>query len=202
MIKKKENIDEKSKELLLDYRENNNEDSFNKLVKLIEKPLFNKIRFYIQDYDEAKDIFQKTIIKMKEKIPEYDIQKNTSVLTWVFSKIAYGLILHWYRDKKNSVTVFLDPDYYSSESESILDSSLIQFSNPEDILINKEKFKKIHKAIKNLNTETYQDVVIMHHFGNIQLKELSNIMNENYATIRTWHDRAKTQLFNLLRNII
>jgi RNA polymerase sigma factor (sigma-70 family) len=169
--------------LLKQYNESDDTAILNQFLKEIHKPLLKKIRFYIKDFEDAEDILQETLLRIKEKTHLYD-ENISSPITWIFSKIAYGQILHYFRDKKlTSNQEFDDNDG----------------SDTDIPLISREIKMNLNKTIFKLKRNEYQDVIILHHYASIELKEIANLLNINHATIRTWHDRAKELLYSILK---
>jgi RNA polymerase sigma factor (sigma-70 family) len=172
--------------LLKQYIETDDTVILNKFLNAIRKPLLKKIRFYVNDYEDAEDILQESLLRIKEKTHLYD-ENISSPITWIFSKIAYGLILHYFRDQKLTSNQQFD-DFDGSDG-----------SYAKIPLISREIKMNLNKTIFKLKKYEYQDVIILHHYASIELKEIANLLNINHATIRTWHDRAKELLYSMLK---
>lgn len=192
-MKKIKNID--TTILFAEYIKTGNKELFNTIIKYLEKKLFNKINYYINDEDLTYDILQNTWIRADKIKNEF----NPSIAkfdTWLFSKIIWGYILQTYKKAKKNKETKVTLSEGEEQDEDFLDMQQADDLTPEEMLEQKERNRIILKILKKIN-ESYQDVFILHNIGGFSLDDLSVILNAPYATIRTWHRRAKNNIINL-----
>jgi RNA polymerase sigma factor (sigma-70 family) len=186
------NADE-NHELLLDFSRNNNKTSFNKFVKNHEKWLHNIVRRFVNDKDDEEDICQAVWLRALDTADEYDPAKS-DLKGWIYSRFVKGQLLHYYRDAKKNNAKFVNNRIVNGEEViDLIDALPSDIIDPELDFDRYEKNWVLRKALKRLNDD-YQSVVILHNFGNRQLNEIADMMNQKHATIRTWHRRAKDEL--------
>lgn len=186
--------------LFVDFRENDNESSFNEFVKSINKPLFHKIKSKVNDDFASEEILQKTWIKVNETKHKYNESLSTP-FNWIFTNITWIQIRHWFRDNRNYINKFTSiNDGLENESDCI-DTYNPPLLNQVSNYIDKEKYRIIHKAIFKLPNKNHQDVIILNNFGGLTLKYIAEIMNRNEITVRGWNVRALARLAELLKDI-
>lgn len=200
-MKTKDKIGSPGQELFIDYQKTGNQRSFNNFVNETNPWLLNMIRKYVSNQDAANDIAQEVWIIVEEKKHSYDVEK-ASVRTWIFSYIARGRILHYLRDSKKEIsrhgqsqTIIID-----GEEVDIFDSMESDASEMPDYDAI-EQNKMIIDSIKKLD-DKFQDVVLLHHYGNLKLKDVALLTSNKHNTVRIWHDRAKKKLEKFLHNFI
>lgn len=189
-------IEQKCLNLLNQAIRTGNSKFINEFVLLIEKPIRTRLKRYIVNKDDIDDVLQKSLIKVIENYKSYDINKLNPV-DWVFCKYSYGLIKHHYRNVSSKIQKFSIVEY-NDELDSMVAKKIVDIQDPLANIINKEKFRIIHKSIFSLKNDKHQDVLILHNFAGIELLVLANWMNQKYATIKTWNDRAKSKLAEIL----
>lgn len=192
-MKKIKNID--TTILFAEYIKTGNKELFNTIIKYLEKKLFNKINYYINDEDLTYDILQNTWIRADKIKNEF----NPSIAkfdTWLFSKIIWGYILQTYKKAKKNKEIKVTLSEGEEQDEDFLDMQQADDLTPDEMLEQKERNRIILKILKKIN-ESYQDVFILHNIAGFSLDDLSVILNAPYATIRTWHRRAKNNIINL-----
>ena len=59
----------------------------------------------------------------------------------------------------------------------------------EDILIKTESDHDLRKLIHELE-EKYERIIILRYFYDLTLKEIADMLSQNYNTVLSWHSRA------------
>lgn len=164
-------------------------------ISFIEGPIKVRIKRYINNKEDLEDILQKSLIKVFENYRSYDMTQLKPI-DWIFCKYIYGQIKHYYRSvaKNNSKYYRVNEDVEYNDINVIF----VDEEDPLKIMINKEKFKIVHQSIFSITNNNYQDVLILHNFAGIELLLIADWMNKKYSTIKTWNDRAKSKLAELL----
>lgn len=192
-MKKLKNND--TTKLFTKYIKTGNKEIFNTIIKYLEKSLFNKINYYIKDEDLTYDILQNSWIRADRIKNDF----NPSIAkfdTWLFSKIIWGYILQAYKKAKQNKEIKVTFSDDEEQDEDFLEIQKADDLTPDEMLEQKERNKIILRILKKIN-ESYQDVFILHNIAGFSLDDLSIILKSPYATIRTWHRRAKNNIINL-----
>ena len=91
-----------------------------------------------------------------------------------------------------------------AHEDSILDYELQKkdsSSKMEENIENREITKYVREAINQLD-DKYRDLVILHYYAELPLKEIAELMDENYNTIRSRMLRSKEAISKLLTGIV
>jgi RNA polymerase sigma-70 factor, ECF subfamily len=171
--------------LFVDFKYNGNDDSFRKLFKMV-KPWLYKVIFRITgDKDIADDVLQETWIAVinnyqpgKGKINNYiyTIAKNLAI-----NINKQGQI--FVREKEN------DDEFKVTDT--------IVNETPLDIYEKNELNNMLMLAINKLALE-YQDVIIMHHFAELDVKEVAKKLGVPEGTIKARLSRGREKLKQIL----
>lgn len=142
--------------------------------------------FTLTRNNEAMDeILQNTIAAALEK--QQQLKSEAAIKSWLFS-IAKSEINQYYRKHPPVITL----EDYQSESEELSSSYHLQ-KDISDLLQQIEDTAFIRSAIHRLEIK-YQQVILLHYYEDLSLKEISKLLNVNYPTIKTLHKRALEQL--------
>lgn len=192
-MKKNKNID--TNKLFAEYIKTGNKDLYNTIIKYQQKKLFNKINYYIKDSDLTNDILQNTWLRA-DKIKNEFNPEIAKFDTWLFSKVVWGFILQTFKKAKMNQEVRISLPDNDEQEEDFLELQKDDALTPDEKLEQKDRNKAILRILNKID-ESYQDVFILHNIAGFPLNDLSYILNAPYATIRTWHSRAKTNILRL-----
>ena len=132
---------------------------------------------YLKDYHLAEDALQETFIRVTKSIDQF--QGNSSEKTWLI-RIAINVCKTTLNIRKNHPLDF-------STDASFLAVNLI---DEVEQLIEKSI---ISKAIMRLDT-TYREVIILHYYQGLKLREISQITGEKMTTVAYRLRRGKKLL--------
>jgi RNA polymerase sigma-70 factor (ECF subfamily) len=172
--------------LFCDFRDNGNEDSFDRLFLLIEPWLFRYIYRNVNDRAEAENIHQDTweiLLKNKRK---YNPKKG-SVKNLIFT-IALNEIRKW---QKRNIQNRKPANIQTDETE--INMNGIHPETPGSIIENKERSKAITEAVSALD-ENYRQAVTLYYYSDLKVDKIAETMNKPIGTIKIWLFRARTEL--------
>jgi len=135
--------------------------------------------------NEAEELLQETFYQVFLHIKQFE--GRSSLYTWI-CQIAKNA---WYKECRRKKKI-----NYSSD---ISNESLENAPSPEDIYIKKEKYTKLRNAILKLN-EPYRDVLILHIYGDIKLKEIALYYEKSESWAKVTFLRAKSMIMEELKN--
>ncbi|MBE9468612.1 MAG: RNA polymerase sigma factor [Bacteroidetes bacterium] len=154
------------------------------LYKLYYKAMYNTCFRIVQNTAEAEDIMQESFLSAFSKIKSYK------------GKVSFGAWL-----KRIVVNKAIDAVRKKKEFIEQIDEKSLSIENQNfDIYIdelNKEKVKKIQKAVNQL-PDGYRIVLTLFLFEGYDHEEISKILNISNSTSRSQYARAKTKLKKIL----
>lgn len=137
----------------------------------------------VSNHFVAEDLASDVMLKVYSKLDEYD-ENKASISTWIYT-IANNRVIDYYRT--NHVAEDIADSDYSSD-----------FSVEEDI-ISKESLGELAEALKKL-PERERDIIILHYYDNLNLKEIANRMKISYSYVKIIHHTALHNLKSLLED--
>ena len=160
-----------------------NRDRFNLLVWKWEKPIFNFALRFLGDYESARDVTQKTFIRVFKNI--------TKLNHWDrFSSWIYQITANLCKDelKKRSSRDFLSIDVIQENSENghLMPEELIEIKkeNPEAIVNQKQVGAILQKALNEL-PEEQRIVIIMKEYQGLKFREIAEALGEPLNTVKS-----------------
>ena len=160
------------------------EKEFNNVYKEFSSGIFRFIYFKVSDYEVAADLTADTFTRFW-KVALRDSIGNTK--SFLFS-IANGIVIDYYRKKQKQKKVSLD----------VIDEWLLGVKdNNEEVLSNKQEITYIFKKLKKLN-KNYQDILLLYYVEELQIDEISIILNKTENNTRVMLHRALQSLKKLL----
>lgn len=127
----------------------------------------------------AEELTQETFYQMFLHINQF--KGNCSIFTWL-CQIGKNA---WFKECKRSKR-------YADTLDKIFEPSH-SYSLPEEKILKNEQLKELRKAILQLE-EPYQNVFIMHVFGEIPLKEIAKEHQKSDSWARMTYLRAKEKI--------
>jgi RNA polymerase sigma-70 factor (ECF subfamily) len=177
-----------SDEQLIDLYLKGEEHSLEILIDRYAGHIFNFIRQYINNSDQAEDLTQDTFVKVWRNIRKFDIKKSFRV--WLF-QIARNTTIDFLRKKKSILFSELVKDD-GTEFDAV-DESL----NPEEILEKKSSEDVVAAALEKIS-DKYRSVISLYYREGFNFREISEIMDQPLDTIKSRHRRALRQLKKFL----
>jgi RNA polymerase sigma-70 factor, ECF subfamily len=164
-------------ESMLDERE----QIIDQLMHEYSDDILHLVYTYVKNRATAEDLTQEIFIKCYEKLNQFNQQ--ATIKTWVYriaSNHCKDYLRSWHYRKITLSDKILD--YIPSKSK-LVEEEIIKNSE-EDILTN---------AVMNLPLK-YREVVFLHYYEELSLREISKITTVNINTLKTRLKRAKELL--------
>lgn len=131
------------------------------------------IRARVANEQDAEDLCSTVFMKAWAKLPDFDGQRS-SVSTWLFS-IAHNAVIDHYRARRPTAE---------------LDESL---PTPEPDM----ELEALAQALEAL-PERERDVIVLHYYHGLTLKEVAAHMRLAYSTVKLCHSRTLERLGQML----
>lgn len=161
-------------------------EAFTELIKRYEAKIYSLAYNYMKNYEDAEDILQETFLKSYISLPNF--REEAKFVTWLY-RICVNVCYSKIRKKKIEVVLSLDSPIEIPEEEvhkEILDWS----KNPEAQLLAEEMREVLNKAIEKLPKE-YKEIFILRDIEGLSNQEVSDILGESLATIKSRIHRAR-----------
>jgi len=155
--------------------------AFKQLVERHLKAVYNFLYQITKDYSSLDDLTQETFIKVWKNLSRFESSKSFKV--WIFT-IARNTAYDFLR-KKNSKPLALLGEEANLALENICDKEPL----PQELLERESQEKKLEAMLKNI-PEQQRIVLLLHYKQDFSLKEIAEIFNEPYSTIKSRHKRA------------
>lgn len=139
------------------------------------KAVFYYVLSLTQDEIIAEDITQETFMRALKSSTCY--KGKSSLYTWLC-----GIAKHIWLDYLKKYSKEQVSDLKIEEATELSDSI-------EKMLINKEDTRKIHRVLHELK-EPYKEVFSLRVFGELQLKEISELFGKSESWARVTYHRA------------
>ena len=162
------------------------EQNFQKQLNLLYNNDLKKFIFTLtRNNDIMEEILQNTVAMAWEK--QWQLKSEETMKSWLFT-IAKNEVNKYYR--KHPMILNLE-DYYDEVEE--LPLSDCQQKDLSDLLQAVEETASIRSAIDHLEGR-YQQIILLHYYEEMSLKDISKTLSINYNTIKTIHKRALARL--------
>ena len=168
------------------------ESSFNQLVNLWYKRIYNYVMKQCSDADVAADVTQKTFIavfKNLKKLKEIDRFKP-----WIY-RIATNFCLEEGRKKSRSKTVPFTTATNSEGETTIVEEGRAEgsFYNPEMTFRKQEVEQILFSCLDELPSDQ-RSVIVMKEYEGMKFREIAEILDTSENTVKTWLYRGLKQL--------
>ncbi|AXI08464.1 sigma-70 family RNA polymerase sigma factor [Oceanobacillus sp. 143] len=164
-------------EMMLDERE----QIIDQLMREYSDDILHLVYTYVKNRTIAEDLAQEIFIKCYEKLNQFNQQ--STIKTWLYriaSNHCKDYLRSWhYRKITLSNKVF---DHIPSKSKQV-----------EEEVIKHSEENSLTNAVMNLPLK-YREVVFLHYYEELSLKEISKITSVNINTLKTRLKRAKELL--------
>ncbi len=169
---------------LLDSTKKGDFDSFEKILLLYEKVIFNHIYRIAGSKKDAEDLTQETFMRIYEKRSLIDPDKNFKA--WLY-KIATNIALDFLRKKTRQKELFL------------IDSAEEPFEtiDEEDSYYRIGRTYDLERALGKLKP-IYKTVLLLFYRDDFDYEAIAKILNVPVNTVKTHLYRAKKELKEIL----
>ncbi len=174
--------------LVAAYADGNNK-AFDTLLLRHQSRVFSYIYSIVKNHDVADDIFQETFIKAITTIRQGHYAESGKFASWI-TRIAHNLIIDYYRQEKTEAMVSAD-----DENADVLNRKDLSEGNIEDLLVDLQIEKDVHKIIEAL-PENQREVLTMRFFRDMSFKEIAEATG---VSINTALGRMRYALINMRR---
>ena len=166
---------------------NGKNDYFSVLMEKYHNEIFKYVYNILGSYESTEDVLQEIFLKTFKNLKKYDSIK-ASFRTWLY-RISTNHTLNYVNSK----------DYRNSHSNSIYEEATIKSnSNIEADIVKEEKINYIKTLIKKLLKPKHQEIMYLHYFSGLTVKEIgeTTLIPEKtiYKAIKTSIDKIQKEV--------
>jgi RNA polymerase sigma-70 factor (ECF subfamily) len=159
------------------------EKTYQELVKVFAKPIFNTCFYILQNKEEAEDVTQDIFVTVYQSISFF--KGDSKLSTWIY-RIALNKCNELLRFKKRKKRFGIHIPIFGSSIE-------IKTEAPDEILHQNERRKVLFKAIAKL-PENQQIAYTLYNMEELSYQEIAESMNLSLSAIESLIFRAKQNL--------
>jgi len=182
-------------QLLIEYRSTGNRELYAQLVYRYERELFNYLRRYLGNAEQAEDVFQTAFLAVHMKADTF--QEGRRFRPWLFSIATHAAIDSRRRNKKHT-KVSLDVPNFDSTSSDLTLANLLESELPsaEGEALSKEQTELVREALNKL-PESMSTVIHLVYFQGMKYREAAEVLEIPVGTVKSRLNTAIKQLINV-----
>ena len=183
------------KELVL-LAQKGNQAAFEQLVYRYDRNVLSLALKYINDEDQAKDIYQEVFIRVYKGLRNFRFQSEFS--TWLF-RITTNVCFTYKTKKASRVFVSIDEEANDEEPmQEIADQSYE--SAPDKRASGSETRMRVEKALDEIPPK-HKMVFVMKHFEGYKLREIADLLECQEGTVKKYLFEAVHKLRDKLKDL-
>ena len=161
-------------------------EAFQNLLSVYQKPLYNHIRNIVLNHDDADDVLQNTFIKVFQYLKSF--KGESKLFSWM------------YRIATNEALTFLNQKAkVNGVSTATLQNKAIDNLQADVFFDGNEIQLKLQKAIANL-PEKQQLVFKMKYFEELKYEEISEILGTSVGALKASYHHAVKKIETFVTN--
>ena len=166
-------------------------------VEAIYTDFYKKVSYFVMkkvgNDIVTEDIVSDVFLKVARNIDRFDPEK-AAISTWIYT-IANNTVLDYHRTRK----VYSEIPTENGESGA-LPEALVDSVPLDSALIANDELTEMAEALEKIQ-ERLRDIIILHYYENLTLKEIAVRMGMSYANVKILHKKALHELRDLLGDI-
>ena len=167
--------------------DHNNDDKFIKLYYAYEKKVFSIAFGFTNDFHDAEEASQNAFFALARNIAKINLENESETKIYIYKAIKSASFDILRKRNRAPQTVSMDNFFNLSSNENL-----------DDKLINDDHLLKIVKIIKSF-PEYYRDVLAYHYLAGYSTKEISDLLNRPFTTVKSQLNRANALLRQALK---
>jgi RNA polymerase sigma-70 factor (ECF subfamily) len=184
-------------ELILQVQRGNM-DAFQQLVERYDRQVLTIAAGYVNNADDAKDIYQEVFLRVYKGIPKF--QFRSEFATWLFRITTNVCLSHRTRGQRNKYTSLDQTIGHDGETPQTLKDTLADNSTTDQQANDAEISKRIEDALHTLSPRQRM-VFTLKHYDGYKLREIANMMKCSEGTVKKYMFEATARLRKQLQDI-
>jgi RNA polymerase sigma factor (sigma-70 family) len=151
---------------------------------------FNVARWLTRNDQDAQDVVQEAYLRAFRFFGGF---RGEDARTWLLA-IVRNTFYTWHQQNRGHAG---DTEMFEEEVHSDETSAAERDDSPEAMLVRSENLQQVHKALRRLQLE-YREVVMLRELEELSYKEISSIVGIPIGTVMSRLARGRQQLAALL----
>jgi RNA polymerase sigma-70 factor (ECF subfamily) len=173
-----------------------NRNVYAHLIEKYQAMVFRTCMGFAHNKDDADDLTQEVFVNAYQALPKF--KRESAFSTWLY-RIAVNISLNHVRNS-TKWNIFQRMDgIRSSEKRKENINIAIDFTNPEQILIEEEHRTFVKKMLGSL-PKNQRTALVLSKYDELSQKEIAEIMNTTEGAVEALIQRAKANLRKKLKN--
>ncbi len=173
---------ERNDEQLIERVLEGDESAFAGLVSAYLPPLYNFLFQMTQDRMTAEDLAQETFLKAWKHLSRFDRDKNFK--TWLFA-IGKNTAYDFFKKKKALPFSSFEDAEGNNPLENVSEDTIL----PDELLMREDVAAELDRVLQGI-PEHYRTLLHLCYRQDFSLKEIAEILDEPYNTVKSKHTRA------------
>ncbi len=170
-------------QLLLDYRETGNRESYAQLVYRYERELFSFLRRYLGNAEMAEDVFQMAFLQVHLKCEQFDASRRFR--PWLYT-IATNAAIDARRRNRRHLAVSLDSAREQDNEDvgrlvNLLESGDL---DPSDSVVREEAGRLVRRTLDQL-PESMHAIIHLVYYQGMKYREAAEILDVPVGTVKS-----------------
>jgi RNA polymerase sigma-70 factor, ECF subfamily len=169
--------------------------SFQQLVNRYDRSVLSIALRYVNDADDAKDIYQEVFIRVYKGLKNFEFKSEFS--TWLF-RITTNVCLTYKMKLNKHQHISISEEYDDENSNQQIEDE--RNVTPEEYAANNEISANIYAALEKLSPRQKM-IFLLKHYEGYKIREIAKIMELNEGTIKKYLFEAVHKLKFELKEI-
>ena len=171
--------------------------SFEKLIYQYDRNVLSLAYSYINDQDDAKDIYQEVFLRVFKSLKKFEFRSEFS--TWLYRITVNVALTH--KTKKNKYSyASLDEEQTNGDGESrYIYEAIEDSSSSDERAIGSDISESIKEAIEKLSPQQKM-VFSLKHFEEYKIREIAEMMNISEGTVKNYLFNATLKMREYLKD--
>jgi len=157
--------------------------SFEKLIYQYDRNVLSLAYSYINDQDDAKDIYQEVFLRVFKGLKRFEFRSEFS--TWLY-RITVNVALTYRTKKRKYAYASIDEEQTNSDGESYNTyEAIADDASSDEKAISSDISENIKDALDKLSPQQKM-VFSLKHFEEYKIKEIAQMMNLSDGTVKNY----------------
>ncbi len=176
-----------------------NMDAFEQLVQRYDKKVLTIAAGYVDNADDAKDIYQEVFLRVYKALPKFRHKSEFS--TWLFRVTTNVCLTHRSRSKRHAHTS-LDRNAGDDDGQPhALKDTLSDHSTADQQAKDAEISARIEEALKTLSPRQRM-VFTLKHYDGYKLREIAEMMKCSEGAVKKYLFEGTARMRNQLKEFV
>lgn len=170
--------------------ENTNVLKLEKLYQAYKEEMFNMAISILHNREDAQDVVQISIMKIYKSIASIEDIHTNKAKSYIYTIVKNTAFDLYRRKNKMKNTSCYDIDLLAQASDE---------PTPEEIAIRMFDTEWLTEKLSEIHSD-YADIIMLKYYHSLSDKEISEMLNVSYSSVRVRLHRAKKALKQVIEN--